>query len=109
MPGLTICGGYQFLGTKYITPDGTELEGLGILDFYTKSKTDRLTGDIVIKSDTFGTIVGFENHGGRTYHNFDTLGHVVTGYGNNDDDKKKVYIIKLIRNLPTWAYITEKS
>ena len=89
MPGLTICGGYQFLGTKYITPDGTELEGLGILDFYTKSKTDRLTGDIVIKSDTFGTIVGFENHGGRTYHNFDTLGHVVTGYGNNDDDKKE--------------------
>ena len=76
MPGLTICGGYQFLGTKYITPDGTELEGLGILDFYTKSKTDRLTGDIVIKSDTFGTIVGFENHGGRTYHNFDTLGHL---------------------------------
>ena len=89
MPGLTISGGYQFLGTKYITPDGTELEGLGILDFYTKSKTDRLTGDIVIKSDTFGTIVGFENHGGRTYHNFDTLGHVVTGYGNNDDDKKE--------------------
>ncbi len=33
MPGLTICGGYQFLGKKYITPDGTELEGLGILDF----------------------------------------------------------------------------
>ena len=33
MPGLTICGGYQFLGTKYITPDGTELEGLGVLDF----------------------------------------------------------------------------
>lgn len=89
MPGLTICGGYQFLGTKYITPDGTELEGLGILDFYTKSKADRLTGDIVIKSDTFGTIVGFENHGGRTYHIFDTLGHVVTGYGNNDDDKKE--------------------
>ena len=89
MPGLTICGGYQFLGTKYITPDGTELEGLGILDFYTKSKTDRLTGDIVIKSDTFGTIVGFENHGGRTYHNFDTLGHILTEYGYNDYDKKE--------------------
>ena len=58
MPGLTICGGYQFLGTKYITPDGTELEGLGILDFYTESRTERLTGDIVIESDTFGTIVG---------------------------------------------------
>ncbi len=54
MPGLTICGGYQFLGN--IMPDGTELEGLGILDFYTESKTNRLTGDIVIESDTFGTI-----------------------------------------------------
>ena len=41
MPGLTICGGYQFLGTKYITPDGTELEGLGILDFILNlEKTD---------------------------------------------------------------------
>lgn len=89
MPGLTICGGYQFLGTKYITPDGTELEGLGVLDFYTESQTDRLTGDIVIESDTFGTIVGFENHGGRTYHNFGTLGHVTHGYGNNDTDRKE--------------------
>ncbi|MGJ5713304.1 type 1 glutamine amidotransferase [Staphylococcus auricularis] len=89
LPGLTVCGGYQFLGTKYITPDGTELEGLGILDFYTESQTDRLTGDIVIESDTFGTIVGFENHGGRTYHNFDTLGHVTHGYGNNDHDAKE--------------------
>ena len=34
MPGLTICGGYQFLGTKYITPDGTELEGLGVRFLY---------------------------------------------------------------------------
>lgn len=38
LPGLTICGGYQFLGRKYITPDGTELDGLNILDFYTESK-----------------------------------------------------------------------
>ncbi len=89
MPGLTICGGYQFLGKKYISADGSELEGLNILDFYTESKPGRLIGDIVIKSETFGEIVGFENHGGRTYHNFDTLGSVVNGYGNNDDDKKE--------------------
>ena len=31
MPGLTICD-INFR-EKYITPDGTELEGLGILDF----------------------------------------------------------------------------
>ncbi|CAM3176558.1 type 1 glutamine amidotransferase [Staphylococcus argensis] len=89
MPGLTVCGGYQFLGTKYITPDGKELEGLGILDFYTTSQKERLTGDIVIESETFGTIVGFENHGGRTHHDFGTLGHVTHGYGNNDTDKKE--------------------
>ncbi|MDO5660826.1 MAG: glutamine amidotransferase [Staphylococcus xylosus] len=86
MPGLTICGGYQFLGSKYITPDGTELAGLNILDFYTESQKDRLTGDIVIQSETFGTIVGFENHGGRTYHPYGTLGKVTHGYGNNDDE-----------------------
>ena len=90
---------------KYITPDGTELEGLGILDFYTESKTNRLTGDIVIESDTFGTIVGFENHGGRTYHNFGTLGHVTFGYGNNDKDKK-AFIIKFIRYLFTRTNFT---
>ena len=89
MPGLTICGGYQFLGTKYITPDGTELEGLGILDFYTQSQKERLTGDIVIESETFGTIVGFENHGGRTYHDFGTFGKVKYGYGNNEEDRRE--------------------
>lgn len=89
LPGLTICGGYQFLGEKYTTPDGEVLEGLNILDFYTESQTERLTGDVVIESDTFGTIVGFENHGGRTYHKFDTLGHVTYGYGNNATDQKE--------------------
>ncbi|WP_341775174.1 glutamine amidotransferase [Staphylococcus hyicus] len=89
LPGLTICGGYQFLGKKYITPDGEVLEGLNILDFYTESQTERLTGDVVIESETFGTIVGFENHGGRTYHHFDTLGHVTYGYGNNATDKNE--------------------
>lgn len=89
VPALTICGGYQFLGEKYVTPDGHELKGLNILDFYTESRTERLTGNIVIESETFGQIVGFENHGGRTYHDYDTLGRVVSGFGNNDTDKKE--------------------
>ncbi|TDM12056.1 type 1 glutamine amidotransferase [Macrococcus lamae] len=89
VPALTICGGYQFLGEKYVTPDGQSLPGLNILDFYTESKKDRLTGNIVIESETFGQIVGFENHGGRTYHPYGTLGNVISGYGNNDTDKKE--------------------
>lgn len=89
MPTLTICGGYQFLGSEYVTPDGTRLKGLNILDIYTESKKERLIGDIVIESETFGQIVGFENHGGRTYHDYPTLGKVVNGYGNNDNDQKE--------------------
>ena len=43
----------------------------------------------MLNSEKFGNIVGFENHGGRTYHNYETLGNVVVGYGNNDEDKKE--------------------
>ncbi|KIX91246.1 glutamine amidotransferase [Staphylococcus microti] len=89
LPGLVVCGGYQFLGEKYVTPEGKALEGLHILDFYTESQPERLTGDIVIESEQFGTIVGFENHGGRTYHSYNTLGRVTHGYGNNDTDKQE--------------------
>ena len=28
-------------------------------------------------------------HGGRTYHDYETLGDVIVGFGNNDDDKKE--------------------
>lgn len=91
VPALTICGGYQFLGEYYKTVDGEKLAGLNILDFYTESykDRDRLIGNILVESSKFGNIVGFENHGGRTYHNYDTLGDVIVGYGNNDYDKKE--------------------
>lgn len=90
-PALTICGGYQFLGEYYKTAEGEKLPGLNILDFYTESYKDkpRLIGNILVESEKFGDIVGFENHGGRTFHNYGTLGDVVVGYGNNDSDKKE--------------------
>lgn len=90
-PALTICGGYQFLGEYYKTAEGEKLAGLNILDFYTESYADkpRLIGNILVESEKFGDIVGFENHGGRTYHSYNTLGNVVYGYGNNDIDKKE--------------------
>ena len=76
---------------KSAIEDGDKLPGLNILDFYTESKKDapRLIGNILVESEKFGNIVGFENHGGRTYHNYETLGNVVVGYGNNDEDKKE--------------------
>lgn len=83
--GLTICGGYQFLGDYYETKTGEKLTGMGILPFYTKAEDSRLMTNILVESQTFGRIVGFENHGGRTYHHFPTLGKVVNGFGNNGE------------------------
>lgn len=89
VPGLCICGGYQFLGKEYIDANGNKLETLGILDFKTVAKQPRLIGNVCIKSERFGEVVGFENHGGRTYHTYETLGDVVTGTGNDDESRKE--------------------
>lgn len=93
---LTICGGYQFLGERYTTANGEDLKTLGILDFYTESTVQkpRLIGNVLLESDRFGQVVGYENHGGRTFHNYETLGRVVSGYGNNDDDKAEGLVYK---------------
>jgi CobQ-like glutamine amidotransferase family enzyme len=83
--GLTICGGYQFLGDYYQTKSGTKIKGMGILPFYTISGDTRLMTNLLVESELFGQVVGFENHGGRTYHDFPTLGKVIVGYGNNGE------------------------
>lgn len=91
-PVLAICGGYQLLGEKYIDAEGNDVPGLGIFDYHTKSEEGRLIGNIIIKN-SLGlnpeTLVGFENHGGRTYHEHQSLGKVVVGYGNNGKDHEE--------------------
>lgn len=85
---LAICGGYQLLGKYYTTPEGEELEGLNILDIYTKGGDNRFIGNTVIFNEEFKEYyVGFENHSGRTYiGNLKPLGKVISGYGNNGED-----------------------
>jgi CobQ-like glutamine amidotransferase family enzyme len=88
--GLYICGAYQFLGKYYKEADGTIIDGLGILDLYTENpgeNVERLIGNIVVES-AGKTLVGFENHGGRTYlgSSLQPLGSVTVGYGNNGKD-----------------------
>lgn len=97
-PGLFICGAYQFLGNYYKDAYGTKIAGLGIFDMFSESdkKSPRLIGNIVAKSnianssqDLSSYLVGFENHGGRTYLN-DTkqaFAKVIVGFGNNGKDK----------------------
>lgn len=83
---VAVCGGYQLLGKYYKTADST-IEGLGILDIYTDAGNTRLIGNVVLESDLFPqSIVGFENHAGRTYIGKHTpLGRVVSGYGNTGE------------------------
>lgn len=90
-PGLYICGAYQFLGKYYKEADGTKIPGLGILDLYTEhpgENSKRLIGNIIINSP-LGKLVGFENHGGRTYLADKKLAFakVIKGFGNNAEDK----------------------
>jgi hypothetical protein len=81
---IAICGGYQLLGKYYETEQG-KIDGLDIVDMYTVQEKGRLINNIFIQSDLFEMpIVGFENHGGRTYINDNKpLGKVVFGKGNN--------------------------
>ncbi len=96
IPGLFVCGAYQFLGAYYIAADGTKIEGLGIYDLVTRSPgrtAKRLIGDIIVRPrlEGFGDrlVVGFENHGGRTElgEGLAPFADVVHGYGNNGADK----------------------
>jgi lipid II isoglutaminyl synthase (glutamine-hydrolysing) len=102
-PGVFTCGSPQLLGHYYEPALGQKIEGLGILDLVSKHpgiNAPRCIGNVVfeitastLKEDlqlTFGhlpLVVGFENHGGRTYlGKVEPLGKVIKGYGNNGED-----------------------
>ncbi len=97
VPLLAVCGGYQLLGEYYIDAHGEKIEGLSLLNFYTQAEKGRLIGNILIETELPiypKTLVGFENHGGRTYHNYKPLGRVIRGYGNNGKDGYEGIIYK---------------
>ena len=86
---LGICGGYQLLGRTY-EENGEIFEGLGLLDVHTKCAATRLVGDYAFTcEDPETTVVGFENHNGRTYlgEGVRPLGKTVQGHGNNGEDR----------------------
>jgi len=101
IPGLFVCGSPQLLGHWYMNGDGNMLQGLGIFDLTTKhfgKNKPRLIGNTVGKISTDfqlaglewkDTIVGFENHGGRTYlgPECQSFATVVRGNGNNGEDR----------------------
>lgn len=88
---LAVCGGYQLLGHSYTTVDGEELAGVGVFDVRSPPGSRRHIGNIVVRAELDGmaqTLVGFENHSGRTYlgPGCRPLGRVLIGSGNNGED-----------------------
>lgn len=99
---LAICGGYQLLGEYYQTGGGEKIPGLGIIDVRTVAGTQRLIGNVAVelnpgvmesgkqekKQAFLSTLVGFENHSGKSYlgKGVSPLGRVLSGHGNNGED-----------------------
>jgi lipid II isoglutaminyl synthase (glutamine-hydrolysing) len=90
---LAVCGGYQLLGHYYQTADGERYDGIGLLDVTTQAGKKRFIGDVVVEASidtlTPRTLVGFENHSGRTFLGAGArpLGKVLHGKGNNGSDR----------------------
>ena len=93
---LGVCGGYQLMGHFYETLEGEKLPGVGVFDLHTrpgKPGEPRLIGNVLMSIPVPETgerreVVGFENHGGRTFlgDGVEPLGRVVAGFGNNGAD-----------------------
>ncbi len=88
---LTICGGYQMMGSYYETYDHVRCDFIGAVDFHTVGSRQRMIGNYKFRcSDSAGgsTVVGFENHSGKTWlgSGVEPLGHVLAGFGNNGED-----------------------
>jgi CobQ-like glutamine amidotransferase family enzyme len=88
---LAVCGGYQLLGRFYRDQSGDELPGAGIFPHETVAGDGRLIGDVLIECELEPgerwTVVGFENHAGRTRLDSDAepLGRVLAGFGNDGE------------------------
>lgn len=110
IPALFVCGSPQLMGISYEPSVGEKIEGLGIFDMVSKHpglKAKRLIGNTVGKIywDHIDTekhtrhesyIVGFENHGGRSYlgSKAKPLAQVIKGHGNNDSDGEEGVVYK---------------
>ena len=108
---LAVCGGYQLLGKYYKTNKKT-IEGLSILDITTEWQPERLIRNIVLNSPLFEQpVVGFENHGGRTYIGDHTpFGKVFYGLGNTGKSGYEGVIYKKCdRNIFARTSSSEKS
>ncbi len=102
IPLLAICGGYQLLGSAYLPFDADPIKGLSLFPVTTRASNDRMIGNCILTANPAlaledpSTIVGFENHSGKTEyidHRINPLGTVVVGSGNNGADKTEGCVV----------------
>ncbi len=95
VPMLLVCGTYQLFGRGYTDATGAHVPGIGVFAADTVAAAgrltgppDRLVGNVAVESP-WGTLYGFENHGGLTTLDADQppLGRVTRGRGNNGRDR----------------------
>lgn len=111
---LSICGGYQLLQKYFLTKEGKKIKGIGLFDAYTQGSNDRMIQNLLINlnpdlhtqiKSIYPTtnyqlqttnLIGFENHSGKTYlgKNLEPIGNVISGSGNNGEDKTEGAIYK---------------
>lgn len=103
---LAICGGYQLLGNYFLDSQGNRLEGISYFDIETVAPSSdmqqRAVGNLITELNPelkihkhysgLQTLVGFENHSGRTKISSNKLqgkqkilGRVLQGIGDNTD------------------------
>ncbi len=84
---LMVCGLYQLFGRRFVTGEGEEIKGIGLLPLETVAGKTRHIGNTVYDS-AWGPLVGYENHSGLTYLDDpdQAMAIVKKGSGNNGKD-----------------------
>lgn len=84
---LMVCGMYQLFGRRFLTSDGQDIKGIGILPVETIAGPERMIGNITVDVGGVGVIVGYENHSGRTLldEGAAAFGCVISGMGNSGE------------------------
>jgi len=107
---LMVCGTYQLFGRRFVTSDGLDIKGLGILPIETLASSDRMIGNTIYQTE-WGEVVGYENHSGKTTLDDPSLalGRVVKGAGNNGKDRTEGCVYKNIFGTYSHGPILSKN
>lgn len=93
---LAVGNSYPMLGTTFPVLS-EEQPGIHLMDIKTIPSDIRMTGNASVNTP-FGVLVGFENHTGitRLGASVTPLGTVLSGFGNNSDDRTEGAMFKNI-------------